>query len=254
MKKIALFLTILLLGCTHQPIEIKKEISKNRNPFVMRCDYEKHIKEPGYEIVFKKWEESSSGAVKVKTPYCEENLRNIDNKYVKNYKHFLYKPSITKSLIELKKLNEFSKISIDYDVKPKESNGQLYLDVWLTKHGQIQALKTLPITHEIHIWLNPEISLDDSKAINSVKIDGVSYILAWGRVCNGAGNCWKLVTVASEMKLLGKQKIDFSKLIGYLKDNNFIQGHEYLASVELGVESMGNQSEAVVNNFSMSLE
>jgi hypothetical protein len=120
--------------------------------------------------------------------------------------------------------------------------GQLTFDLWLTQDAIPRSFPATPITHEIMVAVEPY-------GVEEIVINGVRYkTYKADNFPPGVEQQWRFL-VFQMLTPMGSGTLDFKPLFDYLKVRGFIQGDEYLSSMELGSEVEHGSGDVTVDSF-----
>lgn len=131
--------------------------------------------------------------------------------------------------------------------------GQLTFDLWLTRDGvPHDRFVDTPITHEIMVTLESYggYGLDRNPAwfVEERTINGVDYKIYKADGFGTPPQTWRFLVFQVQGPMT-QGSLEFKPLFDYLKTQGFIQGNEYLASIELGSEAVEGSGAIFVDAF-----
>ncbi|WP_224362959.1 GH12 family glycosyl hydrolase domain-containing protein [Hyalangium versicolor] len=129
--------------------------------------------------------------------------------------------------------------------------GQLTFDLFLTRDAdRYPTFNDTPITHEIMIAVEPYngYGLDRNPAwfVEEITINGVLYKTYKAEGFGVQG--WRFLVFQMQTPMMSGS-LDLQPLFDYLRARGFIQGNEYLSSIEFGSEVHQGTGDVTVDSF-----
>ena len=131
--------------------------------------------------------------------------------------------------------------------------GQLTFDLWLTSDPlRYPRFLDTPITHEIMIAVEPYggygLNRNPGWFVEEIVINGVRYRTYKADNFGPPERRWRFL-VFQMLTPMVSGSLDLRPLFDYLKARGFIQGNEYLSSIEFGSELVEGSGDVTVDSF-----
>ena len=131
--------------------------------------------------------------------------------------------------------------------------GQLTFDLWLTSDPfRYPRFLDTPITHEIMIAVEPYdgygLNRNPAWFVEEIVINGVRYRTYKADNFGPPERKWRFL-VFQMLTPMVSGSLDLRPLFDYLKARGFIQGNEYLSSIEFGSEIVEGSGDVTVDSF-----
>ncbi|HYO74443.1 MAG TPA: hypothetical protein VEU33_51045 [Archangium sp.] len=131
--------------------------------------------------------------------------------------------------------------------------GQLAFDLWLTRDAiPRNYFNDVPITHEIMVAVESYggYGLDNPAwFVEEITLNGIRYkTYKADDFPPNAAKRWRFLVFRMQTPMI-QGTLDFKPLLDYLRVRGFIQGDEYLSSIEFGTEPVEGTGDVTVDAF-----
>ena len=253
---------------------------ETRNPFtvggtsfVMNCDYEVLLSAGSYNVQNNQWGRggitnysqcvanggvAADGSVSARWTWTWPNPPGSSE--IKAYPAIVFgqKPGYapTPNTHLPKQINTISQVTSSWSTHSSYTGtGQLTFDMWLTRDGlRYDSFDHTPITHEVMIAVEPYngyglTNRNPATFVEDITINGVHY-----KTYKMDGVLrWRFLVFEMQSPMISGS-LDLKPLFDYLKIRGFIQGTEYLSSIEFGSEVQEGTGDVTVDSFKATVQ
>jgi len=175
---------------------------------------------------------------------------------IKAYPAVIYgqKPTATSTARTLPQpVHAFKAMRVDYSVHATHNGaGNIAFDLWLTNTRNAASFRSPPITHELMIWLGHWGGVvPEGPRVETAAIGGMMYDDHVAHPHAGGGT---YIAFNPHTPQVGPGSIDILLFLRHAQKQGYLQGTEYLASIELGSEIAFGRGELRIDHLDIQLQ